>query len=284
MIVSGAETETKDFNWLQRHIEPGAHCVLTNVTSGMGVLSLMGPRVTGVAAIAHAERRVGRGVSVRHQPRHRAGLRAGARLAHHLCRRIGLGALRADRIHAWACTMNWRTRACDFGLVHAGYHALNSLRIEKAYRHWGHDITDEDTPLEAGLGFAVKFDKRRRIHRPRGAAAAAQIRAAQAIGAIQARIRPNPCCTTTNRSGRATRSSASFDPACTAIRSGAAVGLGYVTVPQGARGRRHRCRTTTKSRWRACATRPRPRCVRCMTRRMSESNDEHYRRSNRRPA
>ena len=33
-------------------------------------------------------------------------------------------------------------------------------RIEKAYRHYGHDITDADTPLEAGLGFAVKFDKR----------------------------------------------------------------------------------------------------------------------------
>jgi len=47
----------------------------------------------------------------------------------------------------------------SFGLAHAGYHALNSLRIEKAYRHWGHDITDEDTPLEAGLGFAIKFDK-----------------------------------------------------------------------------------------------------------------------------
>ena len=46
-----------------------------------------------------------------------------------------------------------------FGLAHAGYHALDSLRIEKAYRHWGHDITDEDTPLEAGLGFALKFDK-----------------------------------------------------------------------------------------------------------------------------
>ena len=45
------------------------------------------------------------------------------------------------------------------GLVHAGYHALNSLRIEKAYRHWGHDITDEDSPLEAGLSFAVKLDK-----------------------------------------------------------------------------------------------------------------------------
>jgi 4-methylaminobutanoate oxidase (formaldehyde-forming) len=46
-----------------------------------------------------------------------------------------------------------------FGLVHAGYHALNSLRIEKAYRHFGHDIADEDTPWEAGLGFAVKLDK-----------------------------------------------------------------------------------------------------------------------------
>ncbi len=47
----------------------------------------------------------------------------------------------------------------SFELRHAGYHALNSLRIEKAYRHWGHDITDQDTPLEAGLGFTVKFDK-----------------------------------------------------------------------------------------------------------------------------
>ncbi len=45
------------------------------------------------------------------------------------------------------------------GLRHAGYHAMNSLRLEGGYRHWGHDITDEDTPLEAGLGFAVDWDK-----------------------------------------------------------------------------------------------------------------------------
>ncbi len=37
---------------------------------------------------------------------------------------------------------------------------MNSLRMEKAYRHWGHDISDEDTPLEAGLGFAIAWDKR----------------------------------------------------------------------------------------------------------------------------
>jgi 4-methylaminobutanoate oxidase (formaldehyde-forming) len=47
----------------------------------------------------------------------------------------------------------------DHGMQLAGMHALNSLRLEKAFRHWGHDISDEDTPLEAGLGFAVKFDK-----------------------------------------------------------------------------------------------------------------------------
>jgi 4-methylaminobutanoate oxidase (formaldehyde-forming) len=48
----------------------------------------------------------------------------------------------------------------EHDLVHAGYHAMNSLRLESGYRHWGHDITDEDTPLEAGLGFAVAWDKR----------------------------------------------------------------------------------------------------------------------------
>ena len=45
--------------------------------------------------------------------------------------------------------------AYDLKLV--GMHAMDSLRIEKAYRHWGHDITCEDTPIEAGLGFACKL-------------------------------------------------------------------------------------------------------------------------------
>ncbi|MEL6208522.1 MAG: glycine cleavage T C-terminal barrel domain-containing protein, partial [Pseudomonadota bacterium] len=46
-----------------------------------------------------------------------------------------------------------------FGLRLAGIHALDSCRLEKAYRHFGHDVTDEDHVLEAGLGFAVKRDK-----------------------------------------------------------------------------------------------------------------------------
>jgi 4-methylaminobutanoate oxidase (formaldehyde-forming) len=47
----------------------------------------------------------------------------------------------------------------DLGLRHAGYHAMDSLRMEKAYRSWGHDLGCEETPLEAGLGFAVRLDK-----------------------------------------------------------------------------------------------------------------------------
>jgi 4-methylaminobutanoate oxidase (formaldehyde-forming) len=46
-----------------------------------------------------------------------------------------------------------------FGLRPAGYHAMDSLRAEKGYRHWGHDITGVDTPVEAGLGFAVGWNK-----------------------------------------------------------------------------------------------------------------------------
>src|SRR5690606_17004021 len=47
----------------------------------------------------------------------------------------------------------------DLGLKDAGYLALESLRAEKGYRAWGHDLSPDDTPLEAGLGFAVKLDK-----------------------------------------------------------------------------------------------------------------------------
>ena len=46
-----------------------------------------------------------------------------------------------------------------FDLKLVGLHAMDTLRIEKAFRHFGHDITDEDHVLEAGLGFAVKTDK-----------------------------------------------------------------------------------------------------------------------------
>jgi 4-methylaminobutanoate oxidase (formaldehyde-forming) len=52
-----------------------------------------------------------------------------------------------------------REAGAAFGLRLAGMHAMNACRMEKAYRHWGDDISIADTPLEAGLGFAVAWDK-----------------------------------------------------------------------------------------------------------------------------
>jgi 4-methylaminobutanoate oxidase (formaldehyde-forming) len=158
LIVTGAETETKDFNWLARHIDASKHCVLTNVTSGMGVLSVMGPLARELL-----------------QPLTPEDL-SDAAFPFATSREIELGyaLVRASRI-TYVGELGWELYVpTEFmagvydeivaagprhGLVHAGYHALNSLRIEKAYRHFGHDITDEDTPWEAGLGFAVKLDK-----------------------------------------------------------------------------------------------------------------------------
>ena len=56
----------------------------------------------------------------------------------------------------------WRTlweAGEPHGLVAGGYRAIDSLRVEKGYRVWGADITPDETPYEAGLGFAVKLDK-----------------------------------------------------------------------------------------------------------------------------
>ena len=158
LIVTAAATEVRDFHWLQTHIPRDAHCVLTNVTSAMGVVSLMGPQSRALL-----------------QSLTPADLNNEAfRFATSREIELGYAMVRASRI-TYVGELGWELYiptefvvgaydeilavGANFGLVHAGYHALDSLRIEKAYRHWGHDITDEDTPLEAGLDFTLKFDK-----------------------------------------------------------------------------------------------------------------------------
>ena len=158
LIVTAAATEVRDFDWLRRNIPADAHCVLTNVTSAMGVISIMGPNARALLQSLTPD-----------DLSHEAFL-----FAHSREIELGYARVRASRI-TYVGELGWElyvptefvagiydtivAAGAPFGLTHAGYHALDSLRIEKAYRHWGHDITDEDTPLQAGLGFAVKFDK-----------------------------------------------------------------------------------------------------------------------------
>ena len=158
LIVTAAETEVKDFNWLKRHIPADARCVATNVGSAMSVIAIMGPKSRELLqTLTPADMS------------HKAFPFASSQEIE-----LGFANVRASRI-SFVGELGWElyvpteftlgvydaivSAGKAFDLVHAGYHALNSLRIEKAYRHWSHDITDEDSPLEAGLGFAVKFDK-----------------------------------------------------------------------------------------------------------------------------
>ena len=76
-----------------------------------------------------------------------------------LRRRARLGALLPGRVRAPASGTSSGRAGATHGLVAAGYKAIDSLRLEKGYRVWGADISPEDTPFEAGLGFAVKLDK-----------------------------------------------------------------------------------------------------------------------------
>jgi glycine cleavage system T protein len=158
LIVTSAASQTRDFAWLARHIPDDARAAAVDVTSAFAVLSVMGPRSRALLATLTDEDL------------------SNAAFPFGTSREIDLGyaRVRATRITyvgelGWELYIGTEFAASvydalvaageAFGLRHAGYHALNSLRIEKAYRHWGHDITEEDTPLEAGLGFAVAFRK-----------------------------------------------------------------------------------------------------------------------------
>ena len=64
-----------------------------------------------------------------------------------------------DRTDAVDLFKHIQTLGEPFGLALAGFYAMNSCRMEKGYRHWGDDLTDQTTPFEAGLKFCVDLDK-----------------------------------------------------------------------------------------------------------------------------
>jgi 4-methylaminobutanoate oxidase (formaldehyde-forming) len=159
MVVSAAASQVRDLAWLRRHVPDDARAAVFDATSGLATLSVMGPRSRALLARATT----GADLSD-------AAFPFGASRVVDL----GYARVRATRITyvgelGWELYVPTEFAACvyealldagaEHGLRHAGYHALDSLRMEKGYRHWGHDVTEEDTPTEAGLGFAVAWDK-----------------------------------------------------------------------------------------------------------------------------
>ena len=157
LVVTPAATVQRDLSWLRRHAGE-ARVVFTDVTAGEGVLAVMGPKSRDLLAAV--------------SPHDWSTASHPFGEAHEI--EIGLGTARAHRV-SYVGELGWEIYVStdqaahvfetlaeagqDHGLRLVGLHAMDSCRIEKAFRHWGHDITDEDHVLEAGLGFAVKTAK-----------------------------------------------------------------------------------------------------------------------------
>lgn len=154
LVVPGA-TLTRNLAWLRAHLGD-AFAVVTDVTAAEAVLCLMGPAARDVLGRVSPQDFSNNG--------HPFGQ---AREIE-----IGMGLARAHRV-SYVGELGWELYVPSDQAAHVfetlvdaapemrlcGLHALDSCRIEKAYRHWGHDITDEDHVLEAGLGFTVSRKK-----------------------------------------------------------------------------------------------------------------------------
>ena len=157
-VVSAAATETHDLAWIERHAPDDGSVHVENVTDRSGVLTLAGPRCRELVQRLTADD-VSREALPFFRARHVDG--AGVRV---LCLRVSyVGELGFELHHPLDGQRDlylrlWEAGA-DLGLRDFGYRALDSMRLEKAYRLWGADISADYTPLEAGLERFVALDK-----------------------------------------------------------------------------------------------------------------------------
>jgi dimethylglycine dehydrogenase len=157
-VVSAAATERHDYAWIERHLPDDGSVRLENVTSAMSVLTLAGPRSRDLlqslteSDCSHAAFKF---FSAKE-------LRAGM-VPVRAMRLSFVGELGYELHHPIAYTRNLYDQLMAAGEAHGivdfGYRALDSMRLEKAYRLWGSDISADWTPLQAGMERFVNFDK-----------------------------------------------------------------------------------------------------------------------------
>jgi glycine cleavage system aminomethyltransferase T/glycine/D-amino acid oxidase-like deaminating enzyme len=157
-ILTGSAQTTRDFDWIERHIAPDEHAALVDVTSAHSVISVMGPKAESLlrtvspddlskAALPFsATREIDVGYA---RPR-------AARMSY-----VGGPGFELTVPTDQCVTLYDALRAAGdaFGLVDAGYYTIDALRIEAGRRAWGAELSPDETPWEAGLGYAVKLDK-----------------------------------------------------------------------------------------------------------------------------
>ena len=155
-IVTGTGFRTHDMAWIAEHVPAGADATISDVTEQYGTLSLMGPRARDVlAAVTSAD------VSNAAFPFGHARVLPIAGHEVRALRVTYVGELGWELHVPLGATGEVFDALMAAGKVHGirpvGYRALESLRLEKGYRAWGSDITPNDTPFDAGLGWAVKL-------------------------------------------------------------------------------------------------------------------------------
>jgi 4-methylaminobutanoate oxidase (formaldehyde-forming) len=155
-IVTGTGYRTHDKAWMLKNIEPGMDVDLLDITEQWGTLALMGPRSRDILSV------------IADTDLSNAGFPFGR------CQEITVAGVRVRAMRVtFVGELGWELHmpigdtgtvydalmaaGSQFGIANAGYRAIESLRLEKGYRVWSADITASDSPLEAGLGWAVKL-------------------------------------------------------------------------------------------------------------------------------
>ena len=159
MLITGSAQPTRDMDWIGRHIDADAHAFLTDVSAMTAVLSVMGPKARELLARVSPDDlspETLRFAQTREIDVGFARVRA-ARMSYVGGPGFELYVPVEMARHVYLALMD---AGQDLGIRDAGYYALDALRIEAGRRAWGAELGPDTTPFEAGLGFAVKLDKR----------------------------------------------------------------------------------------------------------------------------
>ncbi|MEP7276747.1 MAG: FAD-dependent oxidoreductase, partial [Betaproteobacteria bacterium] len=157
-ILTGSAQTTRDFHWIERHIAPDVHAALFDVTSAHSVIALMGPQAEALLRQVSPDDLSNAGLpfsTTREIDVGYARARA-ARMSY-----VGGPGYELTVPTDQCVTLYDALKAAGdaFGLVDAGYYTIDALRIEAGRRAWGAELSPDETPWEAGLGYAVKLDK-----------------------------------------------------------------------------------------------------------------------------
>ncbi len=158
IVITGHPSQIRDQAWIKQHADAAWNFSVFDATSSYALLSLHGPKTRAILQslssddLSNAALPFGaaREIDV-------AYARAWA------IRRSFFGELGFELLIATEFAPSVYEHIIEagisHGLKHAGMLAMNHCRMEKAFRHFGHDLGEEDTPFETGLGFAVNIDK-----------------------------------------------------------------------------------------------------------------------------